>query len=263
MSQLGTSLFRLKGHVQHALKTNSPAILTALGVSGTITTVYLVGRASFEACRVIDHAEVVRANANGLHSPDPPPPLNVREKTELVWKLYLPSAASGTMTIACIILASRASSKRTAAITAAYSLSEKAFVEYREKVSEAFGERKERAIRDSIAQDRVEKYPPSEGQLILAVPGNVLCFEQLTGRYFHSDMETLRRAENKINAKIFRELYVTLNQFYDEVGLEHTSQGDELGWDSEKGLLELIFSATLSKDDVPCIAIEYNYKKIL
>ena len=42
---------------EHILRNNSPAILTALGVSGTITTAYLTGRATVKAVRIIDEDE--------------------------------------------------------------------------------------------------------------------------------------------------------------------------------------------------------------
>jgi hypothetical protein len=237
--------------LEKSLKSNSPAILTALGVSGTITTAYLVGRASYDASNVIRDAECYEARENN--------PMTLKEKVERVWPLYIPAGVSGVATIGCILFASRVSARRTAAITAAYSISEKAFTEYKDKVIEKYGDKKEKEVRDEIAQDRVRN---NSSGMIVGGPGKVLCYEMYTDRYFESDMETLRRAENDINAKLLRELWVTLSDFYYILGLPNTSNSSDVGWDSDV-LMHLEFSTTMSEDNRPCIAFEYNYIKPL
>lgn len=254
MNKLVSSLFRFKGQAHHALKANSPAILAALGVSGTVTTAYLAGKASYEAAKVINGEDVPPFHGNRKEE--------FKRDVALVWKLYIPAGVSGVVTIGCIIAATRVGMRRTAAVTAAYSLSEKAFSEYRDKVTETIGKRKEKDIRDGIAQDRVKNSPPSDRELLIAGPGNVLCCELFTGRYFHSDMESLRRAQNDINAKLLREMYCSLSDFYYLVGLPYTSHSSDVGWNSDK-LLELSYSTVMAQDGRPCLAIEYNYTKPL
>lgn len=251
MNKLVGSIFKAKGITQHFLKTNSPAILAAVGVSGTITTAYLTAKASFQAAKVIDQIERKKARD-----------LEPKEMVDLVWKFYIPPALSGGITISAIVAGTAIGTRRTAALAAAYSLSDKALTEYKTKVVEELGERKERKIRDSVAQDNVNANPPSGREVMLAGPGNVLCFERFTGRYFHSDMETLRKAENTVNAKAQREVYAYLSDFYDLVGLGETSTSQELGWDSDR-LMEIEYSTVISEDGRPCLAIEYNYTKPL
>lgn len=233
------------------VKNHSPEILTGLGVSGVITTSYLVAKASFKAKTMIDERdkEVHGVPRNGYPS--------TKEQAKLVWKLYIPPVIAGTATIACIIGSQKANSRRTAAAFTAYSLTEKAFTEYKEKVVEQIGKGKEKKIRDEVAKDRIEKNPPNANVMIFG-KGEVLCCELWTGRYFKCDMETLRRAENDLNAMIVNTYYVTLDEFYDLIDLPHTSTSDKLGWDSDK-LLELQFSPVLSPDGEPCLAFDYNY----
>jgi hypothetical protein len=90
----------------------------------------------------------------------------------------------------------------------------------------------------------------------------VLCCELYTRRYFKSDMEALRKAQNDINSKIIHELYVTLDELYNLLGLTSTSVSGNLGWDSDK-MLELQFSTVLTENGEPCLAFEYNYLKPL
>lgn len=233
------------------LKSNSPEILTALGVSGVVTTSYLTAKATFEA------AEVLRGT-------DVPADRKERIKTQVkhVWRLYVPAAASGVVTIGCVIGASRANGRRTTAAVTAYSLTERAFSEYREKVVEQIGKGKEQKIRNEIAQDRITKKPPGSKEVIIAGSGHVLCCELFTHRYFKSDMEALRKAQNDINAKIVNDIYVALDEFYDLIGIPHTSVSDKIGWNSDK-LMELQFSTVLSEGGEPCLAFDYNYTKPL
>ena len=52
--------------------------------------------------------------------------------------------------------------------------------------------------------------------------------------------------------------YISLNEFYYELGLDGSSIGDELGWNVADGLIELEFSAQLDTDGTPCIVIDYT-----
>lgn len=236
------------------LKRKSPEILTALGVSGVITTAYLSGKASYKASRIITEIEHV-------HAPDENWKTRLKERTQLVWKLYVPAGISGTLTIACIITSYKGAGRRTAAAVTAYSLTERAFSEYRDKVIEEIGKTKEQKIRDTIAQEKVNENSVTK-EVIIVSGGQVLCCELYTHRYFRSDMETLRKAQNDINQRIISQMYVTLEEFYDLIGIPHTSMSGNLGWDSDK-MMELQFTSVIAEDGEPCLAFEYNYVKPL
>lgn len=237
------------------VKRNSPVILTALGVGGVVTTSYLVAKASFEA------GVIITANEN-----EEPPSEDFKERlterTKQVWRLYIPAGISGAATIACIIGSSKISGARVSAAATAYSLTDLAFSEYRDKVVEQIGKGKEQLIRDELAQDKVNKNPVGGREVMLIGAGHVLCCELYTQRYFRSDMEALRRAQNDINMRINSDRYVMLDEFYDILGLSHTSHSHEMGWDSDR-LLDLHFSTVLSDANEPCLAFEYNYVKPL
>jgi len=235
-------LKELLGASKKILHDNSPLILTGIGVSGTVSTAYLSAKAGMAAARRLSNA---------------PTNLSKREKFEETWELYIPPVLSGGITIGAIVLAARVSSKRAAAAYSLLAMSERAFEEYREKVIEVIGGKKEQDVRDRVAQDRVSANPPS---LIIDEGSGILCCELFTGRYFKSDMETLRKAQNDINAKIIMNLYVSIDEFYDLVGLDYTSDSSNIGWDSGK-LLDLRFSATFGPQSKPCLAFEYNYVK--
>lgn len=228
---------------------NSPIILTAIGVSGVVGTAVLASQASFKAYEVIRAEEQISLDVDMTL-------LSKREKIEMTWKLYIPAAGVASTTIAAIILANRIGTRRAAVMASAYALSEKAFVEYKDKVIEKYGERKEEAVRDEIAQDHVRQNPVNNQTVVVTGGGEVLCYDMHTGRYFQSSMETMKKAQNDLNYTLLNEGYASLNDFYSHLGLPHIKTGEEFGWTSDN-LLELKFSTTMSDDERPCLAMDF------
>lgn len=229
---------------------NSTALLTAVGVAGTLSTAYLTGKASFKAAEIIRNEQFQR----NLH--DQSGPMETKEKVQLVWKYYIPPVVTGSLTVASIIGAEHIGSRRAAAVAAAYSLTETAFTEYKAKVVEKIGETKEQQVRDSLAQDRVDRDPVGSREVIIA-GGEVLCYDTFTGRYFQSDMETIKKAQNDVNYMILNDMYASLSDFYQRIGLPRTSISDDVGWNTDK-MLELEFSTVMSEDQRPCLAISFR-----
>ena len=230
---------------------NSPVLLTAIGVAGTIGTAILTHRAALRAVRIIENAKPFDFN-NGSPSEE----YTTKDKAKLVWKNYIPPVVSGTATVAAIIMANHIGTKRAAALAAAYTISEKAYAEYRDKVIERIGAKEETNVPNAVAQDRVTKTPLTEGNVLMVSGGDHLFMEMYTGRYFRSDIETVRKAVNEINYKINTHGYASISDFYDEMGLAHTGVSDEMGWTSDK-LMDVNFDAVLSEDGQPCVAISF------
>ena len=237
-----------------AVRKNAPGEFTALSVAGVIGTAYLTGRASYKAALVINDEESRTGTSNDWKE-------RLKGRGKLVWKLYIPPVASGVATVGCIFGLSRVTSRRATAAAAAYAVAERGFEEYKEKVTEELGKGKEQKIRDSIAQDKVDKNPPNN-EIFIVNTGLVLCCELYTHRYFRSDMETLRRAEDTIKQRIETDMYVMLSEFYDQIGLPHTSHSDYVGWE-EANRMELRFTTTLAENGEPCLAFDYSYIKPL
>lgn len=239
------NISNLLHQIGQKVKSNAPEILAGIGVTGVISTAILAARGAAKAEARLSEQDPWMSN---------------KEKAKLVWRFYIPAGVSGVVTIGCIISSGRASGRQTAAAVTAYSLTERAFSEYKEKVVEQIGKGKEQRVRDEIAQDRVNAHPPSKEIIVLS--GDVLCCELYTKRYFTSSMEALQQAKNEINHRINNNLYVYLEEFYDLVDLSYTSNSDKMGWDSDK-LLELEFSSVLTERNEPCLAFDYNYVKPL
>lgn len=236
---------------------NTPAILTAIGVTGTIATAVLAGKASFKAAELIaEHEEVSeKFHMNDVTSQEEyEKNLSFKTKADLVWKLYVPAIGTGAVTIACIVASNHVSTKRAAALASAYTISQEACREYKDKVLEKLGEKKEQELRDEISQDRVNRNPL--GTFIVS-NANALCLDLHSGRYFRCDMETIRKAENDINYRILGDNYASLTDFWEKVGLDRTSESDEIGWNSDMKL-EVIYATALADNNEPCITLEFR-----
>lgn len=230
---------------------HSPVIMTGIGVAGVVTTAYLAVSAGFKAARAIDEDEAKMGISDD-------PKQRLKEQVRLTWQFYIPPVVTGAATIGAFTYANRLGAKRTAAAVSAYTITERAFAQYKDKVVEELGPHKEQVIRDDIARDMVSKKDSAE--VIVVGRGEVLCCEMHTRRYFMCDMEHLRKSMNEINAEINSQLYVSLDEFYDLIGLSPTAHSSELGWDSER-LMELEFSTVMTEDGRPCLAFDYNYVK--
>lgn len=254
----------VKQRAQQLLEDNATTLLTAGGVVGTVVTAVLAGRAGFKAAEIIQLEEVERLStarlerqeANTLgEAAEPPPLLSKTEKFKLVVVYFIPPVITGSATIGSIILANRMSGQKAAALAAAYGLSQKQFEEYKGKVADKLGVQKEGKIQDELAQDRV-KNTPGANQIVV-VEGEVLCFDQPTGRYFRSTMDAINKAVNSTNAEIIHHDYASASHFYEELGLPATTWTDEVGWNTDQ-LIELTISTVLAEDDKPCIAIDFK-----
>jgi hypothetical protein len=225
---------------------NSPTILTAIGVTGTVATAVLTGKATYKYMELLEELKE--------YDREHPVELTGREHVELAWKFYIPAVGSGVLTIAAIIGANRVGTRRAAGLAAAYALSEKAFVEYRDKVAERLTPAKEMAIRDEVAQDRLSRTPGSSE--IVIVGTDVLCMDAYSGRYFTSNMEALKKAQNDLNYRVLNDMYASLSDFYNLIGLSTTSMSDEVGWKSDKPM-EIHFTTGLAEDGRPCIVLNF------
>lgn len=249
------NLSKVAKNMQHTLGKYSPQILTGIGIAGMITTVVLAVKATPKALELIeDRKEELDAGK-----------LTVVDTVKAAWKPYVPAAVTGVLSTVCIIGGNAVGTRRTAALAAAYKISETALHEYKDAVVETIGEEKSKEVKEKVAQNKVDKNPVVEKQIIVTNKGTFLCYDSLSGRYFQSDIETIRKAQNDINDYLFSEDYASLNMFYDFLGLEHTRLGAELGWKIDSGTLQIEFDSTLASDKsqgiapgTPCLVLDYN-----
>ena len=82
--------------------------------------------------------------------------------------------------------------------------------------------------------------------------------DSISGRYFRSDLDTINKIINKLNRELTYNYYVSLADFYYEIGLPQTKNSSNLGWNLNDGLIELNVHTCLAENDQPCIVLDYN-----
>lgn len=228
------------------IQKNQSTILTGLGVAGLVSTAVLTAQATAKATRKIDSIQEE---------------LTMKERFLLTWRLYIPPVTMGVVSVACIIGAHSADVKKNAALAGLYTLTEETLQDYRQKVKEKLGEKKEEEVYGEVTQERINKHPVKSSEVIVTGKGDVLCYDSYSGRYFKSDIETLRRIQNDLNHDMMGQMWVALNDLYCVLGLEPVKMGDDIGWTTDE-LIEMKFSSNLTKDGEPCLVIDLNAKPI-
>lgn len=227
----------------------SPGILTGIGITGMIGATFMAVKATPKALYLIE-AKKEESEVEEL---------TPVETIKTCWKCYIPATLTTVLSAVCLIGASTVSAKRNAALATAYSISEAALREYQEKVIEVVGEKKEKAVRDAVAKDQIERDPVTKSEVVIIDSNsNTLCYEPLSGRYFKSTIDKIKKAEIKLDRQMIQEMYVSLNDFYWEIGLDGTDLGDKMGWNLSKGYMDLSFSSQLADDGTPCAVIVYG-----
>lgn len=253
----------IRKNVLGVFKEKSSEILTGIGIGSGITAIIFAVTATPEAVRRIE-----RKKEEDHHKK-----LTALQVVQSTWKCYIPAAVAETISVSCLIGACTINKRKNAALATAASIADASLREYRQKVIETIGDKKESTILDSIDRDRVEKNPPpqntNEIMMVDGSSGQTLCYDSLFGRYFYSDVDSIKRAVNRLNRDMatMSEPYISLNEFYMEIGMPTVDMGDRLGWNVNDGLIDLHFSSQLVNGRTPCLVIshvippKYDYYK--
>lgn len=245
---------------------NSPYILTGLGCAGVVSTAIMTGKAASKATTDIEvysdqkTSELSQEELKDLGCPHGYEP-TLKEKVKLTWKYFIPPIVMGATSVGCIIGAQTVNTRRHAALASLYTLSEQTLKDYRENVKEIVGKNKEEKAYDKVQQDRLVAEPPKDGSIILTGKGETLFRDAYSGRYFKSDIETLRRIENELNHNIVHQMWVSVNDLYMLIGLDGIKLGDDIGWDPDQ-LIEFKFIPTIYNKDSEdvCIILDYEIR---
>lgn len=229
---------------------NSPSILTALGVAGTVTTAVLTGRAAYSSAFLLQEAWNNRPQMQG----EDLEPLTKKEELQLVWKEFIPPVVVGAITLTAIIGANRVGARKAAAMAAAFKISEKMAEEYRAKVIEHIGDKKEEMVRSEVLKDRLQRFDGVE--TIILGDGEILFYDSWSDRAFRSTIDRVEAAVNQVNFEINRNWSVSLTEFYDFIGLKKTAVSDDFGWNTDQ-LLEPYYTACLLDDGKPAREIRF------
>lgn len=249
------------------LSKNSPTILTGCAVAGAFTAVVLAIKATKPALEHIreekkEHLDrlLVTDGDKGVSEEEKElmieeVPLKPLEVVQATWRDYIPTGIALAGTTACIIGAHTVDAKRLAAMAALYQISETTLKDYKSEAQKLLGKKKAEELKDAVAEKQLGRHPSTENNIISTGHGETLCYEPLTGRYFRSDINTIKAVVNELNARMISgDERISENEFFYELGLDGVKYGDDVGWNVDTRI-ELDFTSSLRSDGTPVLVI--------
>lgn len=234
-----TNLKAATRSLRRSVKKHSPAILTALGIGGFITTTVMAVKVTPKAMEDIENKKKTEGKEK----------LTRKETIQVVWKHYAIPAALGVTSATCVICANSIHSKRNAALAAACTISERALVDYKDSAKEIVGEKKEEKISDNVIQKKKAEHPIGNKELVAFDGDDTIFFEPMSGRYFKGSINGLDRIINQLSSDMRYGDPLSLNDFYEEVGLSYTEIGETHGWNfMTDGCLDISYIPEVEKD---------------
>lgn len=235
------------------LSEHSPQILTGLAIGGY----FFAGVWAVKDTPKFEKAIADRKEELGVEKLPPQDILMAALPT------YGPAVGMFTLATLAVITGMKEQTRRNTVMAAAYTISETALKNYREKVVETIGEDKETDIRERLAVDKMTEAGATEANIPVTDHFHgrytLRCWEPLARKTFYSDRETIRRAMNNVNKQMRNDISITLNEWLDAIGCDRLDEaiGDKLGWDIDRGDIDISFGSCLDSDGIPCLALDY------
>lgn len=266
-SKMGSLLRKSKGH----LKQSSPAILTCLGAIGVVATTVMAVKTTPKVTRLIEQSEVEKSLKLGQGSESLDGELTPLEIIQLTWKCYTPAALVGLSTIACIFGANILNKRNQASLVSAYAMLSESYRQYKGAANTVYGEDADSKIQAQMAKDI---YVSADGYSVYSSDMDpeserILCYDLYSKRYFTSTMAAVLNAQYHVNRNLCLRGDVTVNEFYEFLGIDEIDCGDKIGWSMEEfmegGIMWLDFdnSQTVMDDDLTCCIISALWEPLI
>lgn len=237
---------------------HAPMILTVVAAGGAISSVVMAVRATPKAMILMEQKkkQIAKEHDIPLEEVD----LTLQETVQAAGKCYIPSMALMAVSIGCMFGAAHINNQRQLGWAALYSATKKASEAYERQVIEHVGKEQNDQIRQKVVEQDLKDHPVSKCHVVETGRGPYLCYDTVSGRYFMGDIENIRRVVNDLNQNMIGGcMYISLNEFYQELGLLPIDLGWETGWNVDD-LIEIQFSTMMSDDGRPCLTLQYLTK---
>lgn len=251
MSNLKTALSRKVGRGTFIVRQHSPEILLAVGIVGGVTAAVMAAKATLKAKPAYVNFLKGMDDIETVHNENPqeyPSDVRDEDKAKLLLsmcvemgKIYAPAVGVGVLSIVAILGSHGIMRRRQVQLVAAYNLLAEGFKSYRARVIEELGEEKDREFRlGTIGQGYIEE-KDANGNTKLVKRGEsdyARLFDE-TNPMWRKDhvynMQFLRYQQNYANDILRGRGFLTLNEVYEMLGMEHSTAGFIVGWIYGKG----------------------------
>lgn len=234
------------------LKRNSGSILTVIGAAGVVVTSVIAVKSTPKAIHILEEAKKEKGED-----------LTAIETIRTAGPIYIPAIISGVSTIACIFGANILNKRSQAALASAYMFLDNSYKEYKNKVSELYGDDANNNIREEIAKDKYKDYNKS------FTDDKQLYFDEYSGRYFQSTPEGIQKAEYDLNRMLSIDDEAYLNDWYKYIGLEPLDHGRDFGWSTGinyeqywQSWIDFSHTKTVLDDGLECIIISFDQEPV-
>lgn len=238
-------------------KIDMSTILTILGGIGVIATAASAIRQTPKAMELIESTEQNKGEK-----------LSISEKVITTLPTYIPTILIGTATLGCVFSANVLNKKKQATMASAYALLEQSYRNFKRETLKTCGERTYNEINRKVAAEESSPvYPYVQGffsdysqYLDEDYSEPKLFYDANERRFFYIPFEQLLMAEYHINRIFTTRGYVTLNDFYEYLGLKKSDYGAGVGWavsdEMEQYWIDFNHRKSTTNDGSPYYVIE-------
>lgn len=262
MKTMVNNLSKTFGRTGLILRKNSPEILMGAGIVGMVVTVVTACKATLHAEEVLDHharkMENIKKAELYQDEENPYLPAEIQKDKVTTYvqtgveftRLYAPSVAIGSLSIACILVSNRILNRRYLGVIAAYNALSASYEQYRGRVREKYGEETDYEMRYGVKREKLETVELDENgkkvkkkeelEFIEGMPSD---YARYWGKYLKNgvlnpnweenpeyNLMFLKGVQAEAEYKLHSRGYLFLNEVYDLLGYDLSQLGSVVGW---------------------------------
>lgn len=244
------------GHLSLVAQKNSPKLLFGAGIVLFGATVVSAAQATL---KLDDVLESIKSDREDIKEAERAHPENWSEKDVAklnayvsvrgvlkITRLYLPTIGLGVAAVSCLTVSHNQLNRRNAGLSAALAATERALDKYRNRIRDEFGEEKELKL---WRGEHTEEHPvlddegrETKSKKKVKVGGGNSPYARLWGRDTSTEWDPqpeynlakLRSVQEYCTMKLNSTGHLFLNEVFDELGLDRSSEGAVVGWLSQK-----------------------------
>ena len=155
------------------------------------------------------------------------PNMTKKEIIKATWKCYIPTSFTVTFTIMCILYSDYITQKEKISLLTTMMSIQNRYADLKTNVDELCDEDTKSKIRSNIVKNKIPK------DVYIERTDEKLFYEEYSGKFFTSTIDNVLKAEYAFNKQLFITGLASLNDLFNYLGIEETTEGQYLGWASE------------------------------
>jgi len=226
-------------------KKHATKLLAGLAIGSEAAALYLTAK----------EAPVVKEKLEAL-----PEGASDAEKFKVGAKGYAGAGAAALVSFASIALTVIVGEHQKTVISAAGAAAQLAAAKYQQALEKKGGKEEVAKVEGEIAKEQITT-KASTLPVIATGKGDELFYDPLSGRLFTSSRNEIEKAANRLNKKIFNSIWVSANEWYEEICLRDVGLATDKGWNVDH-MLDIGFQPELTDDGRACLGICYYNRPI-